>query len=315
MPNIWAHIQFGNEVLSRIEVAELMNDPKWKTSFQLGCQGPDFLFYDHFWPWQSATPLNRLGTQMHNVRCGPFLLSLFEEVRNRSFDDPAVAYVIGFLLHHVLDRHLHPLVFSRSGFKKWHHQRYETAMDSVILSERAGLHTGTTPVASEIDTDGQLPGGFAADFLRVVSYHYPVLAGQIAPDQIDKAVAQLYKAQRLFFDPIGWKGKLTFGQLAPFSPPRQLPEWDVLNAARQPWVDPSDRTLVRTESAIDLWEQALLDANAITAASIAWLNSDSDEDAAKWKAQFKELLQDISYETGRPCGSAWITYADSFVPV
>ncbi|MCD9024004.1 zinc dependent phospholipase C family protein [Cohnella silvisoli] len=315
MPNIWAHIQFGKEVLTAIQEEGPMANPEWKASFQLGCQGPDFLFYDHFLPWQAATPLNRLGSQMHNVRCGPFLLSMFDVVRKRPIDDHAVAYAIGFLLHHILDRHLHPFVFSRSGFKKWHHQRYETAMDSVILMKRAGIHTGTTPVAPEINTGDRLPGGFAAEFLRIASYHYPVLAAQITPDRLDDAVAQLLTAQRLFFDPYGWKGKLTFGQLEPFSPPRLLPDWDVLNETLQPWIDPTDRTLIRTESAMDLWEHALTDAIATTAACIAWLNVETEANSAVPKARFAELLQDISYETGRPCGSGWITYADSVIPI
>jgi hypothetical protein len=272
------------------------------------------LFYDHFLPWQKTTPLNKLGSQMHNVRCGPFLLSLFQEVRNREMKDPAVAYTIGFLLHHILDRHLHPYVFSRSGFKKWHHQRFETAMDSVILLQRAGVNTGLTSVISEIDTVGRLPGGFATDFLRVVSLHYPVLARMITAEQLDQAVAQLIKAQRLFFDPSGWKSKLLFGQIEPFSPPRRLPEWDVLNEARQPWIDPTDRTVLHRESAMDLWDRALEDANATTAAGIAWLNAEPGEKAELTKIEFINLLQDISYETGLPCDRGRITYADSIVP-
>lgn len=315
MPNIWAHIQFGAEVLRAIKLNEHLNSPEWKTAFQLGCQGPDFLFYDHFWPWQSATSLNKLGSLMHNVHCGSFLLSLFDKIRDRPLESPATAYAIGFLLHHVLDRNLHPYIFSLSGFKKWHHQRFETAMDSVILHERAGVNTGITPVAPEVDTHGKLPGEFASDFLSVVAQHYPVLARQITSDQLDEAVAQFIKAQRVFFDPTGWKAKLTFGQLEPFSPPRKPPEWDVLNRANRPWLDPCDRTLIYTTSALELWDQALADAVATTQAGMAWLIANSDSEAIPLREQFKLLLKDISYETGRPCGSAWITYADSIVPV
>lgn len=291
-----------------------MDKKEWKCAFQFGCQGPDFLFYHHFLPWMSSTPLNRLGSQMHSVHCGPFLLSLFRSVRERPFSDPAVAFTIGFLLHHILDRHLHPFVFSRSGFKKWHHQRFETAMDSVVLSRRAGIDTGRSPVAPEVDTGGRLPGGFTADFLQVAAMHYPVLAEQITPDQIDEAVAQMLSAQKLFFDPSGWKGKLLFKQLEPFSPPRRLPAWDVLNDSRQPWIDPCDRTLTRTESAMDLWEQALEDGKKTAAAGIAWLQAESGDAVREFESQFAELLKDISYETGRPCGSASIIYAESVVP-
>lgn len=317
MPNIWAHIQFGREVLSAIGEDGPMGLPSWRTAFQLGCQGPDFLFYDRFLPWQPTTELNKLGTLMHNVRCGPFLTSLFEEAGKRRADDPAVGYTIGFLLHHVLDRHLHPFVFSRSGFKKWHHQRYETAMDSAILMRRAGIPTGNNPVAPEIDTEGRMPGGFASDFLRAAIAHYPALGQRISALQIDGAIAQMYRAQRLFFDPTGWKGRLVFGQLAPFSPPRRTPDWDVLNDAREAWIDPTDRTVVRRESATDLWDAALEDGRDVAAAGIAWLAALRDgerEGAAPQKLRFGELLGDVSYETGLPCGGPAVTFADSVVP-
>ena len=188
-------------------------------------------------------------------------------------------------------------------------------MDAAILSMRAGIHTGTTPVSPEVDTEDQLPGGFTAEFLSAVAEHYPVLAEQITPEKLDQAVAQFIQAQKLFYDPTGWKQKLTFGQLAPFSPPKKLPEWDVLNLTNQPWIDPCDRTIIHTESAVNLWEQALTDAIATTQAGIVWLRAHSDEEKTLHKDLFKERLKDISYETGRPCGSAWITYADSIVPV
>lgn len=378
MPNIWAHIQFGREVL--LEQQESIGfhlqapDGAWKRAFQLGCQGPDFLFYHRFLPWQAKTALNRLGSQMHSVRCGPFLLSLLDAVSAKPFSDPAFGFAYGFLLHHVLDRNLHPFVFSRSGFRKWHHQRFETAMDAVVMQRRAGIDTGRTPVAPEIDTDGRVPGGFTADFYRIVREHYPVLAAQISPGQLDEAVRDMVRAQRLFFDPSGWKGKLLAEQIAPFSPPRRLPDWDVLNDAHAPWIDPCDRTVVHRESSDELWEAALADARTTAGAALAWLAaagevaddsgrtdastaadsplkdaetgvltstssfasrgqaSDSGareqdaaavpattlhrrENAARLRAAFADALGDVSYETGRTCGTAWITYADSVVPV
>ncbi|MFC5405553.1 zinc dependent phospholipase C family protein [Cohnella soli] len=289
MPNIWAHIQFGREVLSSLGLARELNDLQWKSSFQLGCQGPDFLFYDRFLPWQSSSALNRLGSLMHDERCGPFLLSLLERSTSayRPLSDPASGYAVGFLLHHVLDRHLHPFVFSRSGFKKWHHQRFETAMDAVVMYRRAGIRTGSTPVAPEIDTGDRLPGA---------------------------AVSQMIRAQRLFFDPSGWKRFALFGQIAPFSPPRRLPEWDVMNDARLPWIDPTDRTIVLEESADELWDRALADALETTRAALDWLSCGNGEEAVRLKSKFAERLRNVSYETGLPCGTAIITFAESVVP-
>ncbi|MBW5447362.1 hypothetical protein GE107_14995 [Cohnella sp. CFH 77786] len=314
MPNIWAHIQFGREFLAE-RTDPLPDDPAWRRAFQLGCQGPDFLFYHRFLPWQQATALNRLGSLMHGTRCGPFLLSLFERMLGRGEADPVVGFALGFLMHHILDRHLHPFVFSRSGFRKWHHQRFETAMDAVVMHRRAGIRTGYVPVAPEIDTGGGLPGGFAAELLGIVREHYPVLAERIAPEQLDEAVRDMIRAQRLFFDPKGWKGWLLFGQIAPFSPPRELPDWEVLNDARRPWVDPTDRTVFHTDSAEDLWDAALADARVTGGAGLAWLRAGDGPGAAALREEFAARLGDFSYETGRPCGTAVITYAESVVPV
>lgn len=315
MPNIWAHIQYGREILEILGNEERLADPDWKTAFQLGCQGPDFLFYHHFLPWQGSTPLNGLGSLMHASRCGPFLLSLLDRVRSRDPGDPAWAFAFGFLLHHLLDRNLHPFVFSRSGFRKWHHQRFETAMDSVIMERRAGIRTGAVPVAPEVDTGGRMPGGFAAEFLELVRLHYTVPAARISPEQLDEAVRQTVAAQKLFFDPSGWKGKLLFGQIEPFSPPRRLPTWDVLNDERGTWIDPSDRSVVHTDSAEDLWEAALADGRDTAGAALAWLETRDLADAEIKRRAFESALGDISYETGKPCGTAFITFAESVVPV
>lgn len=314
MPNLWAHIQFGREMLAELSRSESMQVPAWKAAFQLGCQGPDFLFYHRFLPWQSSTALNRLGTLQHNVRCGPFLLAMFEEIRGKALTDPTVAYTLGFLLHHVLDRHLHPFVFSLSGFRQWHHQRFETAMDSAVLHLRAGIHTGRTPAAPEIDTGGRLPGGFSEAFARICAKFYPALATEITPALLDEAVRHMVSAQRLFYDPTGLKAKLLFGQIAPFSPPRRLPEWDVLNESRKPWIDPCDRTVVHRESALELWDRALEDGRALMTAAYAWLDEPNEAAAPQLHSAFAELLGDVSYETGRACGTAWITYAESIVP-
>ncbi|MBB6672874.1 zinc dependent phospholipase C family protein [Cohnella nanjingensis] len=313
MPNIWAHIQFGREIAADTPWQTCLADRTWLTAYQLGCQGPDFLFYDNYLPWRPETPANRLGSLLHNLHCGPFLLDLFAAARGRPLADPAVAFVIGFLQHHILDRHMHPYVFSLSGFKRWNHQRFETAMDSAILLRRAGIATGTTPVAPEIDTGGRLPGGFADTFGRLVAKHYPGLAGAIAPAALNRAVAQFVQAQRLFFDPRGWKGKLLFGRIAPFSPPRRPPDWDVLNERRTAWIDPTDRTCRRAESAMDLWERALADGARTTAAGFAWLTSSDEGADGALREAFAALLGNLSYETGLPCGSAWITYAEPVI--
>lgn len=313
MPNIWSHIQFGREIDAALQL-RLLEHPVWRTAFLLGCQGPDFLFYDHFLPWQSShTAANRLGSLLHNESCGPFMLDFFDAVRLQGGDEAAKAYAAGFLLHHVLDRHVHPYVFSLSGFGKWKHQAFETAMDAAILWRRAGIHTGKTPVAGEIDTCGKLPAGLTDVFYRLSCRHYPDLSAELTPAMLDRAVRQFVAAQRLFFDPRGWMAKVLFGRLAPFSPPPGPPAWDILNARRSGWIDPVDRTLVREESVYDLWERALEDGKQSLRAGLDWLGAGSASEAEEARSRFEALVGNISYETGLPSGSARITFSDPVI--
>lgn len=313
MPNIWCHIQFGRELDAALKLNYLQH-PEQRTAFQLGCQGPDFLFYDHFLPWQrSHTAANRLGTLLHNVACGPFLVDLFDETRRSGGGRIDEAFAAGFLLHHVLDRHVHPYVFSLSGFGKWKHQAFETALDAAVLWRRAGISTGRTPVVPEIDTGGKLPGGMTDVLYRLSCRHYPGLAPELKPERLDASVRQLVAAQRLFFDPRGWKGRLLLGQIAPFSPPSEPPAWDVLNARRSGWIDPTDRTKTRFESVSELWERALEDGRETLRAGLDWLAAGDGSGAAELRARFARLVGNVSYETGLPCDGPVITFAEPVI--
>ena len=146
MPNIWTHLLFGREVLERIGEGEMIGDAGKRRLFQMGCQGPDFLFYHNFLPWKRGDAMNRLGGEMHSRHCGPVLMELLDTVSGlsarRSDPDDAVVYALGFVLHHTLDRNVHPYVFSRSGFRKWDHQRFEVMMDTIVVRRKLARRCG-----------------------------------------------------------------------------------------------------------------------------------------------------------------------------
>jgi hypothetical protein len=149
MPNVWAHFIFGQQVLERLGEMIFCQDEHCKNMFNLGCQGPDFLFYHRFLPWQRSKALNQMGTEMHNRHCGPVIMTLLDAVQGRDAGsrkpDDAVVYALGFVLHHILDRHVHPYVFSKSGFRKWDHQRFEIMIDTLIAAELWKVDTTKTP--------------------------------------------------------------------------------------------------------------------------------------------------------------------------
>ncbi|GMK47726.1 hypothetical protein PghCCS26_48560 [Paenibacillus glycanilyticus] len=316
MPNVWAHLIFGQKVLDQLQESGLTASEPLRRLFYMGCQGPDFLFYHRFLPWQGQSPMIQLGSDMHNRDCGPVLMKLLDSVAGRSAEarqpDPAVVYALGFVLHHVLDRHMHPLVFSRSGFRKWDHQRYEVMMDTIIARRQWGIETWKTPVWRKIDIGGRLPEAVVKAFQAITGSFYPELAPVVREEDWNNAVRDMIRAQRLFHDPTSIKRSVTFGQIEPFVFRKQVP-YDVLNEAGTPWIDPSDKNLIRNETAWTLWNHAMEDALLVIPAVLRYLREGSGRPELRQHAE--GLIGNLSYETGLPCDSgASIRYAEPIWP-
>lgn len=307
MPNVWAHLLFGQQALRQLGRETMISSKESRNAFNLGCQGPDFLFYHNFLPWQTSKHMNELGSEMHSKHCGPVLLDMLRHVRGRPLTDPASAYVMGFVLHHVLDRNAHPFVFYMSGFKKWNHQRYEIIMDTLIARKLAGIETWKTPVWKEIETGGEFPDGIVDMFEAIVRKHYPEHAFSIRREDWNKAGRDMIQAQRLFHDPSGVKCILTFNRIEPFLFKRDNAPLDYLNEARKPWHCPTDPNEWHNESVWDLWDIALEDARILAGAAFAYLEQEDrvleSGKTGQLELALTEAMGNRSYETGKPCDS------------
>ncbi|MGO4109350.1 zinc dependent phospholipase C family protein [Paenibacillus sp. YAF4_2] len=318
MPNVWSHLIFGQKVLESLQETDLVHSEKNSRLFHMGCQGPDFLFYHRFLPWQGKSAMLQLGTEMHNRSCGPVMMRLLDSIHGRlaatENPDPAVVYALGFILHHVLDRHMHPFVFSKSGFRKWDHQRYEVMMDTLIARQQWGVETWKTPVWKKIDIGGKLPDTIVQAFQTSTSDYYTELAPYIRAQDWNNAIRDMTRAQRLFHDPMAIKRSVTFGQIDPFVFRKNVP-YDVLNEAEQPWINPTDKTIIHHESAWALWDRAMEDALAVIPAVLAYLRSGDRPDISSLRNTVVEQIGNLSYETGLPCDAdATIQYAEPIWP-
>ncbi|WP_053374693.1 zinc dependent phospholipase C family protein [Paenibacillus sp. FJAT-27812] len=315
MPNVWAHFIFGQLVFEKLGESALLQTDEQKNIFNMGCQGPDFLFYHRFFPWQRSLALNRLGTEMHNRNCGPVLVEMLDCVNGRPAcpkrPDSSILYTLGFVLHHILDRNLHPYVFSKSGFRKWDHQRFEIMMDTVIAKKLWGVETWKNAVWKHIDTKGAFPPPIVDAFESIVAAYYAELAPHIRREDWNQANRDFTKAQRLFHDPTGIRRRLTFGQMEPFVYKRGPLPFDVLNEAEQPWLDPVDGSTYHDQSVWTLWDNALSDALEVLGAILIWLRAHERPQHTKEDRihvrQLREaaiaLIGNRSYETGLNCDS------------
>src|SRR5690606_9448491 len=241
MPNLWTHNLFGDEMARLTGRGDWLEAAELRQLYHIGCQGPDFLFYHHFLPWKGPSLMNTLGTRMHQVACGAVLLHMADTVRRAGagLADPLAVYVAGFMMHHVLDRNMHPYIFTKSGSRKWDHQRFEVIIDTLMVKRHLGLDTWRTPAWKQIDAGPKLPDSVAEMLRDITRAHYPDLAGQFGTDDWQDAYRDMIRAQKLFHDPTGIKRLLTFGKIEPLVYKRRNPDRDYLNEARNRWRHPA----------------------------------------------------------------------------
>jgi hypothetical protein len=327
MPNVWAHLIFGQLVLEKMKESKLIAADDDKAIFNMGCQGPDFLFYHRFLPWQKSIAMNRMATAMHNEHCGPALIELLDSVNGRKAcpgkADRAVLYALGFVLHHVLDRNMHPFVFSKSGFRMWDHQRYEIMMDTVIARKLWGIETWNTPVWRYINTNGRFPEQIVDAFETIAGRFYPELAMSISRKDWHDANRDFTNAQRLFHDPSGVRSALTFGAIEPFVFRKGPTPYDVMNEQDLPWIDPTDKEVYHRDNGWTLWDRAMDDATDVMSAVLIWLRAhEAPQPTKEDRIEVRQLREiaiekigNFSYETGLPCDiGVRIRYAETVWP-
>lgn len=307
MPNLWTHILFGQQILKEIDQANLLDGSEHQRQlFHFACQGPDFLLYHNFFPWKKDKQVAHVGEVMHNEHCGLFILTLLKYMDKHKQDnqitDPLIIYALGFISHYVLDRHVHPYVYYQSGYAPWQHQRFEVFMDTLIVDKLKGIETWKTPSWKQIYLGKELPKEVVTMLEQVFKQVYPHLQTVMHEKAWQQAYRHMYQAHWLFHDPLGWKRKITLGQIDPLVYKREVPDVDILNETNRRWSHPSAEEETFTYSVWDLWEMALVNATEIFQLVLEWTALDQEEEKEEIYASLKASLGDYSYDSGKPCG-------------
>ncbi|BCG59599.1 zinc dependent phospholipase C family protein [Paenibacillus sp. URB8-2] len=309
MPNLWMHIEYGRRLKDDLKSYPPFRDSlsDYTLLYQLGCQGPDLLYYHGFLPWSKDVGASRLGDFMHSRSCGGVLMEFWDKVLLLPLQErrPAAAYFAGFMTHHLLDRTLHPYINWKSGYKHRDHQRFEIALDTVFIKWLNGRNTWTMPGWKEIHAGRSLPSDVVDILHATACAFYPEMAN-FPRSCWQEAYRDMVLAQRLLFDPHGWKKKIVHGPNAGLFY-RKLSaaeeKLDYLNERNTPWRHSALYSEVRTDSVPQLWEQALTEGRLVMTALSDWIQAESRIEAEVKREQFRVKLGDRSYDTGKECGS------------
>ncbi len=191
MPDFWTHIISGQKVIKELEDDKLRNILRKEMNyFNFGCQGPDFLFFNNFLPWEEESSGLKAAEVLHQQITKEMLKELIIYVKN-IFDNDSIneeikkrmlAYTAGFLLHYSLDMKVHPFVYGHDG-EGDRHKRIEMSLDIYIVKK-------------EWDT--------GADFLKPTDY---IDLGDSLPCQIEELYCYLLSAVFNYGDKIDFLQK------------------------------------------------------------------------------------------------------------
>lgn len=293
MPNIWTHIMFANDVAQQIglEIKE-----EQQAFFELGAQGPDPYFYHHFWPWKKNKPVEEMGGNVHYHHCGPYLMDMIRTGSEKA-DLKLRIYILGFVTHHLLDRNAHPYIIYRSGNEGHKHQRLEVIIDTILMKKHYDIKTWKTAVYKRFDVGDHLYPPIETMLSQLNQTYFSETTKNMPVNYIDDAYRDMKQAQKLLFDPLGWKNKLLGDMVSPFSYKKVAPDKDILNIDHTTWYHPVDNTERHNESFYDLLDQAKAEAQIILPLILNYWETQVE---SEW-LNIKEEIKNQSYDTGKDC--------------
>ncbi|MBO8156152.1 MAG: zinc dependent phospholipase C family protein [Bacillaceae bacterium] len=291
MPNSWTHILFSEEIMDAMDNKREYLDAY--NHLKLGAQGPDPFFYHNFWPWKKDDRVNEIGSRIHTECCGPFLMDLIEAGKEKSTETKA--FILGFVTHHILDRHTHPYIHYRAGYEANKHQELEVIIDTLMMDRFRNFQTWKVPVYKEIDIGRNITKEIEQLLHHTIQTYFPENIEQISKNFIQESYRDMKLALKILFDPYRWKNTLLSSLISSFSHQPLKHNLDYLNEDRKTWHHPATNE-PKTESFLDLYERAKAEGLTIISAIIDYWH---DPETRRIHS-IESMIGNISYDTGEP---------------
>lgn len=130
MPAGYAHYRFGTQILPQLPADARKVLLRHRPIFDMGLQGPDFLFFHSFF---KQTHLYRLGHQYHQISGRDFFTQMCAHTAAQPTEERQ-AYLAGLLSHYCLDSGCHPFVYAMTEDTATGHSELETEFDRYLMT-------------------------------------------------------------------------------------------------------------------------------------------------------------------------------------
>lgn len=310
MPNIITHALCAQDALSTIENLRLKQlILKHPQVFSMASSGPDFIFYYHTFPWQDQSRCHevyQVGNLVHSSHINDFYLKaldLIQQEQDPHIKEIQTVFLAGHLMHWSLDSSAHPFVFFHTGEMKgatkyWHY-RFESMLDTLMVQKIKKFKLSETKSYEMVFSTQETQTIIAEFYEAIVTSVYGVSLGK---GIYIECLQSMNTVSKLLFDP--HQTKLPLIQL--LEKQMKMP-WkfsshmilgkndethDILNLKHKIWNHPTDVNLTSNESFLDLYQKAVLRAQACLYSLEGILSNKLKYDSLVL------ILQDRNYDTG-----------------
>lgn len=251
MPSVWTHTLFCEELSNSME--DMMTFYQEEMYLNIGAQGPDPFFYHKFWQWKKTDEINKLGTALHLSVCSEFLLDLI--ISATDYRNHVKAFVFGFVSHHILDKIVNPYISSKADIERLPLQEMESIIDTLMMKKLRHLETWKAPIYKEINFSSKLDEEIINLLHEKILLHFPEWKSETSTSYIKESYRDMGQAQRLFYDPYGWKHYVFPKFISSFSYKPVNDLVDYLNINNGLWYDSCTKQ-ASMKSFLDLYEEA-----------------------------------------------------------
>lgn len=294
MPNVWTHILFSEKVVEKAGLTEYVKEVN--PFLKLGSQGPDPFFYHNFWPWREK-PVTEIGSKIHYEQCGPFLMKMINYGYIHKYQPKLLAYILGFVTHHLLDRHTHPYINYRSGTEGNRHQKLEIIIDTILMKKWRNIDTYKVPVYKELYVGQPLFEPINLMLSDLIKDIFPEEEKKLPVNFVKQSYTHMILALKVLHDPTGLKNKLLKERISPFSYQKHLEEKDYLNEFNTKWLHPTNNLEHSSDSFLTLFSNAEKEGIEILSLISDYWNTGDQE----VYSLLEDKIGNISYDTGKDC--------------
>lgn len=303
MADFVSHHLFGQQALVVFPAPAQRAAAAHPACYYWGCQGPDPLFFRKI---ALGSPLHKLGNRLHSEKTDELFAALAQGVQclTDAAHEMAAAFFYGFLCHYALDSEVHPYVYYRQkqlcavdarASASAVHSQIESDIDAALYMRQQGVPVTAFDPPAHYTMTVEEKAVLSCLMHVVISRVY---GEDVPPRELRRACDEmlawetffcagnrpLYRAADRLEQCIG-RGPLATGHFK-----MDVPAWDAMNEDHAVWCNLWNMEELRTESVLDLFDQA-----SIRAASLA------GQYAAQFEAGVQvELSFPFAFDNGNP---------------